>query len=376
MTPYIAIYAFLTLFAFTKTSLNKQTIVFIVLALFLNLSYTNGIDWTAYQTIYIYDPTHTRGIEYGYTAIVLLARKLGLNFEVFKFLLLSLNLYLILRVVFKQSPKPVFSILILFQTYLLGNFFEPAIRQIQSVVVFLFALEALREKNITKYNLLILFASLFHQSALALLTLPWFISRLNFKTSTLALLVLGTVGLQMNNVVLFLVQFGIFGDYSFYLGGSYLEGISPSAFNLAKIVVYGIPLYLLRNFRRSDPALELLRALSYLFVLFFILQFFALLFYRFNHYFFIPYVIYLSFIFQALRIPSNKVLVMTFYVLIHFISLIKGITYYRERDPMKYFPYTNYAVELVMGTTYSSPQEKIDTRLESRWKNLSPFLEQ
>lgn len=121
---------------------------------------------------------------------------------------------------------------------------------------------------------------------------------------------------------------------------------------------------------------QLLRALSYMFVIFFVLQFFALMFYRFNHYFFIPYLIYLSYIFQAFRIPSNKVIIISFYVLIHFVSLIKGITYYSDRDPMKYFPYTNYAVALIMGNTYSSPDEKINTRLESRRQYLTPFLEQ
>ncbi|WP_375697501.1 EpsG family protein [Pseudophaeobacter sp. TrK17] len=376
MIPYISIYGFLTLLAFAKNFQYSETIVFLVLALFLNLSYTNGIDWTAYQTNYIYDPTYTRGVEYGYTAITILARSLGLNFEVFKFFLLSLDLYLILRFIFKKSPKPVFAILILFQTYLLGNFFEPAIRQIQSVVIFLFALDALRKNNTKKYILLILFATLFHQSSIVLLSLPLFIKRLNFKISILFMLVLGAVGLQINNAVLFLVQYGIFSDYSFYLESSYLEGISPSAFNLLKIVIYGIPLYLLRSFRRTDPTIEILRALSYMFVIFYCLQFFALIFYRFNHYFFIPYVIYLSYFFQALRIPSNKFIIISFYVLIHFISLIKGITYYSDRDPMKYFPYTNYAVALIVGNTYSSPEEKINARLSSRWAHLTPFLEQ
>lgn len=374
MTPYIGIYAFLAFLTFVKVPFSRKTVVFVVLALFLNLAYTNGIDWTAYQDIYTNSPYQTRGIEYGYTAITLLGRALGLNFEIFKFLLLSLDLYVILRFVFGKSPKPMFAILILFQTFLLGNFFEPAIRQIQSIVIFLLAVGELRKRNTVNYYLLIATASLFHQSALVLLLLPWFIHHVSFKSSLVALFFLGALGLEMNSLVQYLIQFGIFGDYSFYLGGAYLEGITPTVFNLTKVLVYVAPLYILRNFRRNDPTVELLRQLSFVFVVFYVLQFFALLYYRFNFFFIIPYVIYISYMFQAMRIPSNNVIVVSAFVLIHFVSLIKGISYYRERDHMKFFPYTNYVIALVMDNTYSSVQEKIDVRLDNRWADLLPFL--
>lgn len=370
MTPYIFMYGFLASLLLFKPDRKLFFLTFVPLCLFLNLAYTNGIDWTAYQFLYENEPFHTRGIEFGYTGLVLIGKFLGLNFEFFKFIILSFNLYIILKFIFRVSIKPAFVVLVLFQTHLLGNFFEPAIRQLQAVVIFIYSIEYLVNKNNKKFIISVILGSLFHQSMLVLIFLPWLIYKINFKRVIILSLIGSALSPMFDVLMRLLVVFPMFKDYSFYLGSSYFEGIEPSLFNLSKALIYMLPMLILSKYRQSEDNINVLRGLGLLFVLCFNLQFSLLIFYRFNHYFIIFYVVYISFIFDIYRKSIFRYLFFCFYIFIHFISLIKGVEYFRDRDSMKYFPYTNYFYEYVVGRTYENPQDKIDARLNSRWSQM------
>ncbi|QUM83590.1 EpsG family protein [Moritella sp. 28] len=374
MTPYIAMYGYLVALLFIKADRYLFIILFFSLSFFLTLSYTNGIDWTSYQSSYEFSPYDTRGIEFGYTALVLIAKTFGLNFEFFKFFILSFNLFVILRFVFNYSVKPIFVVLILFQTHLLGNFFEPAIRQLQAVIIFIFAFRYLLNRENLKFYFSVLLGSLFHQSMLVLFLLPFILKHINFRMVVVVTLLGAILSPMFDALMRLAVVIPMFKDYAFYLGSTYFEGIDASPFNIAKTIIYALPFYLLRNHRTNEPVISLLRGLGFLFLICYILQFFLLIFYRFNHYFIIFYVVYISLIFDMYRKNIFRYMFFVFYVFIHFISLIKGVEYFRERDSMKYFPYTNYFIEYVQGNTYDNVQDKIDVRLTSRWKDQSKSL--
>jgi hypothetical protein len=343
---------------------------FVILSLFLNLSYTNGIDWTNYQFSYEYDIFQTRGIEYGYTVLQLLFKTLGFNFEIFKFIILTINLFIIHKFVFKYSNRPMFSMLILFQTYLLGNFFEPAIRQIQVVVILLIAAKYLISNENKKYIFCILLGSLFHQSALVLLILPYVIKKITFLRISIVTIILILAPTLVLGFVSKITNIRIFSDYSFYLNSTFLEGIEFRVFNIFKAVIYLLPMFFLRNYKKDDKTVNLFRNMSYLFILSYFMQFGFLLFYRFNHYFIIYYVIYISKLFKMIKPIWIRRLIFTFYVSIHLVSLVRGISYYKDIDSMKYYPYTNYVVEYLKGDLYDEPINKINHRINSRINDM------
>jgi len=367
LTPYILMYALLTASIFIKQNRLLLYLLFPFLSIFLTLSYTNGIDWTVYQYSYEFSPYETRGIEFGYTLLVSIFKWMGFNFELFKFVVLTFNLYIILRFIFSETKQPAFVILILFQTFLLGNFFEPALRQLQALVILLLSFDYLFSKKYSKYYCLIILGAFFHQSMLFFLFLPWVIERLNFKI-TFIIIIIGFFGSPLiNNMIFFMTKLPMFSSYSFYLDKNFLVGIPLTPFNIAKVLIYALPFYLLRNYRPDDRRVSIIRSLSYIFFICFVMQFSVMLFYRFNYYFVIFYIIYVSMIFDLFKEQYfRRVTFVFFYISIHFVSLIKGIEYYRDRDSMKYFPYTNYIIEYFNGNVYDSVEDKINNRVSSR----------
>ena len=370
MIIYVGIYLYLVLLLFVQNKRLLFLLSFSVLAFFLNLSYTNGIDWTSYQLFYITENYVPRGIEYGYSALQFIFYKLGFNFEMFKFSVLTFDLFLIYKFIFSKSKFPAFVIMIAFQTFLLGNFFEPAIRQIQALVIFLFSLKYLHEKQLIKYNLMISFAVLFHQSAFFLFFLQFMPKRLRYNHVIGIGLVVVLFESLISQSILSLTSIGIFSDYQFYLGTKFLEGNTASIFNIAKTLVYILPIYLLRNYRRDDDEINFLRNMSYLFVFFYFAQFTFLIFYRINFYFIIIYLVYISNIFNLFQLNSNKIMFYAFYAVIHLISLTNLINFYENVDRMKYSPYTNYFILYIEDELYDDPYEKVSDRIRSRWDQI------
>jgi len=296
LVPYIVIYTILTSLIFVRQCKATFYLLFIILSLFLTLSYTNGIDWTIYQLNYELEPFNTRGVEFGFTALSLTFYSLGFNFEFFKFVVLSINLYFILRFIFSETNQAFFTVLVLFQTFLLGNFFEPAFRQLQALTILLFGFKYLVSMEHTKYYITVAIGMLFHQSMIFLFVLPWIIKKVNFKSILLASIVATALSPFLNDFIALLTKIPVFSDYSYYLDKNFLKGIPVTPFNMAKLLVYSIPFYLLRGYKRDDATVNVMRALALVFLFCFTMQFSVMLFYRFNYYFVIFYVIYLSFI--------------------------------------------------------------------------------
>ncbi len=375
MYIYFIVYCFLAFLAFTRKKSNIIFItVFVFLSLFLNLSYTNGIDWVNYQNIYENNPFETRGMEFGFTSLQLFFKSLGFNFEMFKFIVLTFDLFIILKFIFRVSLFPLFSITILFQTFLLGNFFEPAIRQIQAIVIFLFAFKFLVEKKNLKYFATILFGALFHQTALILLILPFILKYITLLSVCVVSTILYLLSGYFSNVVELITSVSIFSSYYYYLDKDYLLGIDLNLFNFAKALIYFFPLFILRKYKTDDQIFITLRKLSYLFFLIYLMQFSIMLFYRVNFYFITFYVLYISYLFYVINSRQICQLLFIFYVCIHAVSLYRGISLFKYKDSMKYYPYTNYFIEYIKGTTYYNSQEKIEHRMESREIDLNNYL--
>ncbi|MGH4118094.1 EpsG family protein [Clostridium sp.] len=371
MGVYLLIYLFNVLLSICEF-INKKPILlkisFVVLALFLGLSYTNGIDWTVYQMDYIYRTDPVRVFEYGYDISVSIFKAMGFNFEFFKFTILTIDLYIIYVFLKKYSPYPLFSIIVLFQTFLLGNFFEPAIRQLQAMVIFLFAFKYLVEDKKMKYFLCCGFGLLFHTSSIILFPL-YFIRKRQIKLRQLFVLIIivYTFSNLASNIILFIVnKSSLLNDYTYYFDKIYFEGSNFDLLLIIKVIVYFIPIYLLKNFGSKSKENIVLFNFSIIFFMTFMLQNQIMIFYRFNHYFIIIYVAFIANLFVVVNKKIIKTIIFAFFVSLHCFSLVRGIQYYKDKDPMKYYPYTNYIIELVKGTNYKSPEEKIYYRLENR----------
>ena len=103
------------------------------------------------------------------------------NFVVFIVIYTFLTHLLMFQVIKKYSINFFYSIFIYFSTYYLWHNFT-LLRQNVAILIFWFSLEYIREKKFVKYLLLIIIASLFHNSAIVLI-LFYFIIELMDKFS-------------------------------------------------------------------------------------------------------------------------------------------------------------------------------------------------
>lgn len=366
--PYFIFYTVLSVVPIIIEAKWRKLVYFFLISLFLNFSYTNGIDWTSYQFNYENDPYHQRGIEVGYTAIVFIGKTFNLNWEFFKGITLTINLWIFIRFIWKFSYYPSFTMIILFQTFLLGNFFEPAIRQIFAISSMLIAIEFLIHKRFLWSYIFILLAMLFHQTAIIFLGIFLILPHINLINISISgtVLFVATVT-YFENILLRIIAVPAFQDYAFYAGSSFLEPIDMSLFNIAKIIIYFLPvLYIGWHNKKKNRLDKNLVKLAYVFVLMFCMQFALMLFYRLQFYFVIPYLVVLSWLFYYLKRSSTKYIILIFFIFMHSISLYKGLSFFEVRDKMKFFPYTNFLYLSLVGDLYESSNAKIRERLYQR----------
>lgn len=161
------------------------TFLILLMTVLLAVRYGQGSDYYGYYLQYSrIDSSASLFVnmlyhgELGWYMILVIANRLGFNFEVFIAILSMIMMFSIGRAIKKYSPYKIWSLLILYPTFYLTYCFS-AIRQGLVMSLFLgFGLDLLLEKKWVKYYILMVVLILFHKSAIVLLFLPVL---MNFK---------------------------------------------------------------------------------------------------------------------------------------------------------------------------------------------------
>ena len=188
----ILILLFIGVFAEFKekeTSKFLYVTIIIILGFLLCFRFGQGTDYLGYYaqyrniptkfSIFIQNHKNFHG-EFGWLLMIFTAKRAGLSFEIFNFILSLTMILLIEKSLKKYSPLKNLSLLILFPTYYLTYCFS-GIRQGLCLCLFLgIGLDLLFNKKYFRYILLIVLMSMLHRSVLVLLILP-FIINFNFE---------------------------------------------------------------------------------------------------------------------------------------------------------------------------------------------------
>lgn len=226
-------------------------ISFGLIFLFLALRYNYGNDYLNYHDIYelIGESTNlgsnslNERIEYGWFILNLICQPIG--FFGMTALLALLNCTIYYRFIKKYVPR---------KYYWLGIFlyiFTPefmlihasAMRQSLAIAIFIFSLDYIFKKDLIRYSICIIIASLFHFSALVLLSV-YFLGVINQKINLKFIIVyislLLFIFVNISFFGMYILQFidDYFPKYSLYAGASKFEGTGFILSTLILLIIY------------------------------------------------------------------------------------------------------------------------------------------
>ncbi|MGL5902328.1 MAG: EpsG family protein [Cetobacterium sp.] len=364
---------------------------FIFLNIFLCLNYDNGIDWTHYQITYLKTPplfatdyitkfnqVEVRGSEVFFVYLISSFKLIpNLSFEIFRYIILTIDLVFIYFFLLKYTKYPLIVILFInkFLTYMM---FEPIFRQMQAMIIFFIAVEALQKRYFIKYYFLNMVAILFHSSAIILLPIYYFKKiKMTLKKTFLGFLFCLMIILLLNNIVQFLFSLSFLSHYSGYLTNEsygYVKNIPIQKILKLIFLDIGCFYFVLFMYRKSKIKIENFNFIGWCYFYSIVIKILSLkiaIFFRFNNYFYIIYVIYLCFLFQIINNKIFKQLIFLLLALYFGAVYIKEINFWDKIDAGKYKPYTNYIF-----VEKQNPKSKIRNRfektidLESREKQM------
>lgn len=219
--------------------------VYIFLLLLSGLRYNVGMDYGSYKDIYLNVSENTDLVnEPGFILIIKLLRFLHIPYEVFIFITASFITSLAFKYIIKYSSLVFVSLLIFFS---IGQFYFNtfnAIRQCMAIYSFLYSIYLIKEKNFTKYALIIVFSAIFfHLTAILLLPLYYILDRYISPYVKLAIIALILFNLKL---ALFLIENS---SYAIYLKfEDFATGISFNTYLLLFICSF----FIFNEFRNKN----------------------------------------------------------------------------------------------------------------------------
>lgn len=126
------------------------------------------------------------------------------------------------RFIKKHSQIPWLSVYLFFTLGYYGMSMN-TIRLNMAIVLILFAYDFLLKEKLVKFILIILFATLFHRTALVFL-LAWFIRKLKFNYRIILSAISGSLLLYITFPFVLQKLLSIFPNYQYYIGSEYLNG--------------------------------------------------------------------------------------------------------------------------------------------------------
>lgn len=358
----------------------KKINVFILGAIvfILAFNYQMGIDWTNYQRIYdiriipynfkdlLFDNPFRE--ERGYILLNLFGRKLGLNYEIFMGILLSFGIICILKIGEKRANNIYIFMYVIILKYMLIASLEPTIRQFLAVSIIALGYKYIEEKKIIKYLLHIILAIQFHSSAI-LGVILYFLDKINITLKkTIFLIILFPIFLEIIPISLEIISNFIpsISRFSGYFT-SLRYGMSNSRSLLGNIYSLGIMILYLYSIFFSDAKKQknYIKNMSIIYIIISYFQNQLPILYRVQEYFVIGFAISMSFIGSTTifnyKIIYNKKGIGVIFVFLLYLVMTKEIVsniYGSELSKKRYGEYKNYFIELLLGRTKETFQEK------------------
>ena len=196
---FVSVIAFFAITDLSAKKLNKVALVIVGILMSITAGFRNvgglGADYNIYMDHYngswVYGGYFDGYFEIGYCALVWLCNQLGISYNNFIFLLTSICIFFLLRIIYKRSQCPMFSVMLYMSTYFL--FYNMVLlRQMVAVVAFIYCIYYIIDGQLGKFVLTLIFGCLFHYSII-ILVFAYFILRylkIN-KTTVLLLFALG-----------------------------------------------------------------------------------------------------------------------------------------------------------------------------------------
>ena len=275
-------------------------ISFIVLVLIAAIRYRVGSDTLSYMRIYDDIPAinNLAFSDFKLEPLWILLNSLCKFFTPKFYLLQAILAVFVNGVLFKflKANTPYFFTSVFFYSLLLFNYFNMEIlRESVAICIFLLSLKYLFNRNIVKYILLVLLASLFHYGAIILIVFPVLIRiKLNIFSvvfSFIVIFVIFSFGIDFFVKILPLNEVLVKKILYYKLGTLNLNGVT--FFIIRELLFPFMVFLLLVNFYRYKHNLN---RLSFIYFFIATLTIFFTGFYRFLNYFSIPMIIYISYI--------------------------------------------------------------------------------
>ena len=187
MSEAYIIYTFLLLFMISSTWMYRlssrryqkyiMAIIVIVYSLILGLRYNVGVDYLAYKEIFMHQDFSD--VEVGYALVNKFLYVLGFSYPAIFILVAFGQIYFFLKGV-EAFDKKILPFVVFFYFTTLYLFLSlNVLRQTLAFSIFVFSLRYIQHKNLFKYLITILFAFIFHRSAIILFPL-YFIANIDY----------------------------------------------------------------------------------------------------------------------------------------------------------------------------------------------------
>lgn len=355
MWIYISVvfFTFLSfLYFYKRPNILAYNIIFIVVILIICFGYMCGSDWRTYEEIYnSYSVSNGAGfwwrflyMEPLYLCLNIIGNELHLNFWFFYICIKVLIFVKIVDVFRRFCPS---NLILLAFTFFLGfwgirNFIDPSFRNMIAVYVFLCGINWLINRNLKRYILLVVIASLFHYSAIILL-LFYFILHREYSTKCIIILFLcANIFLLDSDVIFKLISF-LFSSiptialkiesYTEGEGIRFAQGKIFSLGYLVHIIFFIIILYSRKRIEKLENG-KFLFNVSVLFIFIFRMGLTILVFSRFQLYIICFYSIVVAYLIYSF---ANKYKLMY----ISFVFLVSLYAVSSQMANIYYVPYTN-----------------------------------
>lgn len=254
---YISIFALLGLltYKFERTKYKNLIciLVVVVLSLLIGLRAPHvGNDTITYHAMFtelnVYDNFFiVESFEYGY---VILMRFIGLfteDSQIAIIVVAFLTVTPVIVTIFKRSEMPWLSVVLFFLLGIMGSQMN-ILRQALAMSIIFAGSKFLLDRKIIKYIILVLFAMLFHKTAIfALLIIPFLY--IPVKNSVIALLLMFAIIITAVFPYLLGILGKLFPQYAVYLNSDYFNGSGwlASTFSIAILIM---TLFLFLNYTR------------------------------------------------------------------------------------------------------------------------------
>jgi hypothetical protein len=307
-------------------------ILIVMLILFSGLRYGVGVDYFSYMNhfeniFYGYDSN----LEYGIQVIVQLVNYLGGGTQ-FIFLIFSAFTIIFFANYIKYNTKNNFISWIIFISY--GTFYLGSlnlVKQYIAISIFAFSIKFIIEKSFARYLVAILFASLFHISALILI--PFYLLRVKFKYYHYIFFALTLYfAIDIFEYIISMTKYSIYLDERWANSMNNNRNIYMSYFFIIISFIILIMSKYINNIKNSQIFINMAYISLVLISLSLIIDYLPnMFFYRINNYFMISYIIlpnyYLYNVNKLFKIIGFITLVILMYVYFILTIYFKGYEY-------------------------------------------------